>query len=105
MRSLNMQLALMAAAALATSGAMERDHYRRIDAPSWDDDIPLPRKRRAQTETINPADLPLAVSRQVRRQRERLAAKGRNDAFVPIRMGRSKYTPHVGKKERGRYDA
>lgn len=46
-------------------------------------------------------------TRQVRRQRERLALKGRSDvppSKYPY-FGRSKYMPHIGNKERGRYAA
>jgi hypothetical protein len=46
-------------------------------------------------------------TRQVRRQSERLAAKGRTDAppawMLGTRRGSSRYMPHIGKKERGRY--
>lgn len=54
----------------------------------------------AQTNTALPPEPP--VSRQVRRQRERLAAKGRTDKppqwmLSPHRkFGRSAYMPHVG---------
>lgn len=58
-------------------------------------------ERPAQTNAVEaPAPVETKPSRQVRRQRERLAAKGRNDRFHPIMLGRSKYLPHIGKKQR-----
>jgi hypothetical protein len=44
-----------------------------------------------------------APSRQVRRQRIRLQAKGRMDVYTPITVDRSKYMPHYGAKERRRF--
>jgi hypothetical protein len=67
------------------------------------------RPRRKATVSAAPAEWDNATvnTRQVRRQRERLAAKGRADAppawMLGARRGSSRYMPHIGKKERGRY--
>lgn len=64
---------------------------------------------------IEPHDNSGVKTRQVRRQKERLAKKylpssstmTRADLGVPQRrvFSSSKYMPHIGKKERGRYAA
>lgn len=112
MRSLNPHIGAMAAMVLAASpgllvasGAMEI-----MERPG--DDLQPMRRRPAQTNTVNVAAEPqvwvneLVNTRQVRRQRERLAAKGHTDYPVgglAYRGNNSRYMPHIGAKERGRY--
>lgn len=101
--------AMAAMAMLAGLGSMAGEpSARALEA------LPETRKRRrATTNAAVPAE-PTWVNanvetRQVRRQRERLAAKGRTDR-PPSWMLRgsrnaSRYMPHIGAKERGRHAA
>lgn len=64
-------------------------------------------RMRPTTNAVDPADaIRLTYSRQVQRQRARLAKKGRTDAppawmleTTERRGARSKYMPHNGKRE------
>lgn len=102
--------AFLSAAAAGVAAAMLSMHQGRI-APGDDlmraidlpPDFDVPMKKRIPV-TTNAAPEPVAYvepSRQVRRQRERLARKGRSDAFRSIWI--SSHRPHIGDKERARH--
>lgn len=106
MRNIAMLAASIAAASFAVSGMLELE----TRALSMRQDVERkapPKKRVVQLAPTPVWENEHVNTRQVRRQRERLAAKSRTDYPPTLYAPRntSRHMPHIGAKERGRYAA